>query len=126
MKRSFKHLTEKDFLMITTLKEAGLARKKINDITGRSNWTISLILASSSFSDYQKRSKEYQLAHKGKATVKQEPIEESINGFAKNKASSTLVAEADVVPVLNRIADSLDRLADAWETQSMGEVTTFR
>lgn len=98
MRRRYKHLTEKDFNVNKTLLENGLSKAKVANISERSYFTVAQISKSNSFSDYENLIKSI---HENYMTKK--------NGHA-------IEPKKDLLVILVKINQNLERMANAWES----------
>ena len=95
--------TEKEYKKIKEILNVGVSIAKTAKIVDRSEGLVGLVSKTNSFKEYQ----EYNRARFAKAAEKK----------AEEKVAPVVKTNDDkFIEVLVRVADSLERLADAWET----------
>lgn len=122
-KSTYKRLTEKEFDAIKAMQSAGVSSSVAARATGRSYTTIWYIYNNDTFSAYHEVISNRAARHEDR-TKNQATIPDgfdvvpgvSEDGDDAGKGSHQL-ADSAVVAQLTRIADSMERLADAWENQ---------
>lgn len=97
--KGYKQMTEQEFKKIKGLGEYGLTRKQVQNITGRSHYTVQAIMKSKDYPDYKELTTarlkpqaraEHQTAH-------QQPDNSAFNAIAEalNSLNSSLVSIDD-------------------------------
>jgi hypothetical protein len=110
--KHWKKVTEKDFVTIKTLSDAGLSRAKICEVTGRGAGTVYGIASASSLKEYQSNLKE---ARKQRAST--------VQGVGTDTVEVTPIiaepvedAQMLMVEEMRKMNKILIRLCVAWET----------
>lgn len=111
----WKNLTPAEFKKIKALLDAGVSRIQVSKIMERSTATVTMISRAGSFDEYLDIVRSY---YKTKSVAKQEEeakVEETIDEVNAAKRVVLHTHEGTEATSLNRIANALERLADAWE-----------
>lgn len=104
-RKSYKKLNEAEFKSLKLLTDAGIKRSVVCRATGRSNDTIRRIESAKNFTDYRAITQ----AQLDKYTS---PVPEPGEVLP---LENVVVASTPQPSELTRIADALERLANAWE-----------
>lgn len=117
----FKQVTPHDFELVKTLTEAKLKVAKIAEIAQRSAFTVNFLQKSSSYEDYRARIKQYTLDYDAKRKLRKlnGKTESSLPEKTALETTSKTVStqeEMSIIYALLKINATLERLADAWET----------
>jgi IS30 family transposase len=112
-------LTEDDFILIKKLLELKLPVKEIIRLSKRSEGTIGAFKRCNTFEEYKAYSKERTLKNKLKAENKPISLVASLEEqqVQVDTAIDNLTNMQHLVEAVNRIADNVQRLAEAWERQ---------
>ena len=108
---SGKTVTEKDFVLIKTLLNAGVPASKIMDISGRAAGTVSSIRRSETLEDYHRINREYR--ERMKVALEEEelvPIK-----LTEIEVSPELPIQGQI-DILNAHIEGLNRVNDKQET----------
>ena len=106
--RPYKHMTDKEFITVKGMTNIeGLKNKQIESIAHRSAFTIDVIRKSLDFNDYRARIRSIT-----KTSPKKEEVAAKWNGEPK--------AVDSIVPLLERIAEAMEKLEEHWRSKSEG------
>ena len=121
MAKKYKQMNEKEFNKVKLLAEAGLSTGAISKVTGRACSTVSWVKRSDSFEHYRELTREYLESRRKANEVEAAPVQatepeaESDMQDIIGKTFYYTPAEQTAVE-LTRIANALERMADAWES----------
>lgn len=115
MSKHFKHLTTKEYEQIKELRGLGMSLNKVASITKRSVATVHSISNSDNFQDYKTK---LTLRYKKPApkAIEREPLD-VFTPVETVPAPPSTAHEGTEATSLLRIANALERLADAWENK---------
>lgn len=121
MAKHWKKLNEKSFLLVKTLRNAGVKTKDIISISGISSGTVSKITRSETLADYVTMNRTYLSNRQPKpeeeiVVAEEESIENLFNKLNEVPSDGNTHFSEDSRNIA-RIATALERLADAWEAQ---------
>lgn len=107
---AYRHMTEKEFDGMKMMISHGLTNKQVSYLSKRSSATVHYVKRAENFSDYRNVivgvSKKAYERKTGNTPVEQVEV------------STEVVEQVDTSPTeLGRIADALEALVKAWETQ---------
>jgi IS30 family transposase len=110
-----KNLTKDTFESIKQLQEHGLSNRQMAKITNFSLATIDRAKKQETWADYVKYKKDYNVKRRGQIAQKQTKAYTWIQSVVDEKKEPAKAVISDYH--LSRIANALERLADAWEKQ---------
>lgn len=107
---AYRHMTEKEFDGIKVMIQHGLTNRQVSYLSKRSLATVSYVKRAENFSDYRSVVADVQVRANERKTGNT-PVEQV-------EVSTEVVEQVDTSPTeLSRIADALEALVKAWETQ---------
>lgn len=110
--KSWKHMSEQDFTIIKTLQNLGVSQTKIIKTTGRGSGTVQRAMAAETFEGYV----ELTRAFNANRSTKPEVVVPTASDLTVEGHEEKYPALMNVTDVqLERIANALERMADAWE-----------